>query len=684
MNAVTALRAAVICAAAIALRSATMSSPPAPGGISPALPSPWMPALGRVGSWDLALPRYADAWLRHPILGDPSYDSFTRAAGNPLVRGAPPYAWPVNVSVLHDPLSGNWYAYVGVYPEGYAIGGGAPPSYCHIYRSRDRGQTWEDIGPAFRDPSFRFEGDSETAATAPDVSVVYHDGKYHMAYDWCSEKTTWQNAHAPRDGTDSGVGYAWAERPEGPFHRARRPILRTSEVQRWNHGSSRYRRAYATSLIRRKNDWLVITDLDSGPHFAWGAIVMTAKDPAGKWSEPVMVASLEGDTYYPSPVEGFPAFAYQGYVYDPRTSVGANRNFQVMMRAPIEKAHLPEAWELYQHGSLWHGVLEEHEAYGLWGQTFAGTVDKRGTLHVLYPSRDRAHGYGTINRAWRAWSRPFRTRGFAMSAHTSRSFSCTRFAVKEFALEADLTLRGRARLAWGYQGVLGAEGRADGRPHAMTWTRYTALELSREAWRLLQVGEDGREAEAASGSLDPSDERRIAVKAADATLQLTVDGKPVWEGAWRNEEGALALLLEPWTQVDVTRFRVSGRPGAAEHVWLWSEAISGAGVAEGSYKVVAGREWRFGRGALCETPGERVKWNFRGRGFRLWLPRGPRYGRVEVLLNGRALTALDLHAPTDQASAVVLERRDLPDGYHALVLRGDARPLPVDTLDALQ
>jgi hypothetical protein len=57
---------------------------------------------------------------------------------------------------------------------------------------------------------------------------------------------------------------------------------------------------------------------------------------------------------------------------------------------------------------------------------------------------------------------------------------------------------------------------------------------------------------------------------------------------------------------------------------------------------------------------------------------------VEVLLNGRALTALDLHAPTDQASAVVLERRDLPDGYHALVLRGDARPLPVDTLDALQ
>ena len=166
MNAVTALRAAVICAAAIALRSATMSSPPAPGGISPALPSPWMPALGRVGSWDLALPRYADAWLRHPILGDPSYDSFTRAAGNHLVRGAPPYAWPVNVSVLHDPLSGNWYAYVGVYPEGYAIGGGAPPSYCHIYRSRDRGQTWEDVGPAFRDPSFRFEGDSETAATA--------------------------------------------------------------------------------------------------------------------------------------------------------------------------------------------------------------------------------------------------------------------------------------------------------------------------------------------------------------------------------------------------------------------------------------------------------------------------------------------------------------------------------------
>ena len=38
--------------------------------------------------------------------------------------------------------------------------------------------------------------------------------------------------------------------------------------------------------------------------------------------------------------------------------------------------------------------------------------------------------------------------------------------------------------------------------------------------------------------------------------------------------------------------------------------------------------------AVSRAAGLRVKWNFRGRAFRLWLPRGPAFGRIEARLDG--------------------------------------------------
>lgn len=45
---------------------------------------------------DYAESRYVDVWLRHPVLGDPSFDAFERVPGNPIHTGALPYGWPVN------------------------------------------------------------------------------------------------------------------------------------------------------------------------------------------------------------------------------------------------------------------------------------------------------------------------------------------------------------------------------------------------------------------------------------------------------------------------------------------------------------------------------------------------------------------------------------------------------------
>ena len=68
---------------------------------------------------DYAESRYVDQWLRHPVYGDPSFDSFERLPGNPIHRGIPGLEWPVNGFLFLDPMSGNFYIYVGEYGVNY-------------------------------------------------------------------------------------------------------------------------------------------------------------------------------------------------------------------------------------------------------------------------------------------------------------------------------------------------------------------------------------------------------------------------------------------------------------------------------------------------------------------------------------------------------------------------------------
>ena len=627
------------------LKGVPSQSVPAP--VEARIPAPWTIPPNRAVTINFAESAQADAWLRHVVLGDPSFDSFARRPGNPVVRGKPPFEWPVNGFLFEDPRSGDWYSYVGHYLSGYRTGPGLPATHCRVYRSTDRGQSWKEQGPIFDDPAFRFDGDVRPATVAPDVSVVYAGDRYHMAYDWCTDNTTWDNAFHPPSGADSGVAYAWSEKPEGPFHRTGRPILRTSEMPRRFTLGQKYPRAYATTLIRRAHDWLTLTLTDSDHYFSWGLLAMTAADPAGPWSDPVMVLGVEGDRFFPPILESFPAFVHQGQVYAPHTSVAANRNFQVIYRAAIESAHRPEAWQLDQYGTAWHAEYVPHEGLGIWGQTFSGFVNSQSQFHVLFPSRETSSGLGTINFAVRPWDHPLRERGFVISGHEASGLTLLRCAWNAFDLDAGLTLRGQsARIVWGYGAPLGPDRHSSGStPHPLTRTRHQCLELSAETWRVLAVDAAGKTSLLGSGKLDSGPSRRVSiVRRDDGRTELTIDGRPRWQGRLPPAPGPIGLMVEPHSHLAVNRFAVTGPCEPAAMSWLATEALMGAGVSMADWDMVSSHDYRFGFGAVRKGPGGRVKWNFRGRGFRLWSPKGPDFGPCEVAIDGRKLAELDLHS----------------------------------------
>lgn len=608
----------------------------------------------------------ADAWLRHPVLGDPSFDAFERVAGGPLYRGRPPRAWAVNGFLFDDPQGGGLFAYVGRYPEGYACGPGVVRSDCVVLRSRGGGVTWEEIGPVFAG-ELTFAGDTVGANNTPDVSVVYADGRYHLAYDWGHDTATWASAFNPQGNDDSGMGYAWAERPEGPFHRQPEPIYRNSTHR--SPVSGKYRRVYASTLLRRERDWLLLSLSDSGPGFAWGLYALTAPRPEGPWSEPRLALSLEGDGFHPALMEFFPAFVHGDEVFCPATSVALNRNFQCLWSAPLTRAQVPEAWRLRQHGSLWHAADAEAEHYGLWGQTFSGQIGADGRLRALFPSRDRA-GNGTIGLAVRPWRQPFRERGFVLSGHAGASLALTKSARRAFNLRVRATVRGTARIVWGWAGVLGPDRHgADATLHPLVRTAHQALEWRRERWRVLQVDARGGETELARGNWDEAATRDLEIdQSATGEIAVRCAERELWCGSVAVTVGPCGWLVEADSHVMVERFELAGEPVPWLARWHVFDAFLATGVTEEDWERSADAVSPGGEVACARNAGGRLKWNFTGTGVRWWAPRGPGLARVRIKVDGDVRGEVDLGAASPQAAGLAFACDGLDDGHHALVI----------------
>jgi hypothetical protein len=512
----------------------------------------------------------------------------------------------------------------------------------------------------------------DQGGATPDVSVVYADGRYHMVYDWV--EPDWSQL--------GGLAYAWAEKPEGPFHRAPQPITRNRELTPL---LGKYQRIYAATLVRRKHDWMIVAMMDHAPN-SWALFGMTAPNPEGPYGQRILLRNVEEDEFHPPLLEFYPAFAHRGFVYAPATSVALNRNYNALFRAPLERAAEPGAWELVQNGSVWHSDDVENEAYGLWGQTFSGWVDANGVLQAAFQSRD-LRGMGTVNVAARPWNQPLRRSGFVMSGHQGPSLTLMRCAFGGFRLDARLRLRGTVRLLIDYDGVLGPnEPQSDATLHPLALSRCDAVELNEHEWSVIRFGQPGEKTVVASGTHAGGEAVAVGLdRKPSGETSLFVDDRALWMGEIppRRATGlsVLGIAVESHSHLVAEQFAVQGKPRSAVMNFLFSEAILGAGGSRDDWRELRGPEFRYGLAALSKAPGARVKWNVEGRQFTLWSPRGPQFGKAHLKVDGRVLANLDLHADRLTPSQPVWRSPRLKDGLHAVVLTATDGPLVVDSME---
>lgn len=615
-------------------------------------------------------------WLSHPVYGDPSFDTFKRHPQNPIHRGVTNLEWPVNGFIFPDPLSGNWYLYVGHYPEGYSILGKEKLT-CTVFRSEDAGGTWEHLGPIFDSKEFCFAGDSTPANHAPDVSVVYADGRYHMTYDWLLDDCA--NLDDVFSGK-SGIGYAWSEKPEGPFHRHHEPLLR-NDVPAGNPILGKYSRIYATTLIRRANDWLTLSIMDSRDYHAWGLVGMVSDRPEGPYIDMVPIFHVEGNGYQPPLMEYFPAFVHKGWIYSPAIAVALNRDFQVIHRAQLEDALNPDAWQLFQHGSVWHGTNQENEASGIWGQAFSGFVDGKNQFHVMFPSRD-TNNKGTINLASRPWTHPYSESGFNISGHHGPSLALLKVFFDDFILNSEFELNGTACFFWANTAPLGPNTpTSDATLHELSRPVGSGLRLSRDRWELVSRMEGQVENVLASGDLPEASKRILRIQRHnDGRICLTLNARQVWEGVLNTGAGSIGVLVEKHSSLTVERFDVGGPAYPATLTLLHTEALLGAGQNRADWQETVSSLFRYGVGAVSKAEGGRAKWNIAGSGITVWSPKGPEFGVVKIMVDNFEYT-VNLFAESPLPSQPVFNIDGLPDDFHAVTLKSDNCKLVVDSLD---
>jgi hypothetical protein len=403
---------------------------------------------------------------------------------------------------------------------------------------------------------------------------------------------------------------------------------------------------------------------------------LTSEQPGGPYSSPTLLIYPQSDVFHPPLLEFYPAFVHEGHVYAPATSVAANRNYQTLFRALLEEAHLPRAWQIYQHGSVWHDMPVPHEKKGIWGQTFSGQVGPDNILRVMFPSKN-AEDIGTINLAHRPWDRPYKD-GFVLSAPNKPSVAILRQCYRDFQVQALVRANGGWSFAFACRNPLGPDRvHADACLDPVMRTQRMELKFQEKDWSLC----DGLGV-LKQGALPPggSPVMRLEIKREGRQVRALFNGALLFSETVPDRAGRLELLAEAGTILFADEFHVAGEVLETSEFWLATEARAGCADITNDWRPVTDTGFRYGAGYFSKVAGARAKWNYEGRGFRIWAPVGPEYGTAQLKVDAGAPVELSFRADKGRKSGVVLSC-ELPAGYHSVIITVSTGEVPLDVLE---
>lgn len=623
---------------------------------------------------DYALLSNKNSWSHDYAFGSPSWDSFERFSNNPVYKGRKGMEWPVNGFLFPDPVSGNWYLYVGEYRKNYRVDRDSTTQdfNCVILKSTDRGKTWNKSGDLF--PANLLCYDS-ISIQAPDVMVAYSEGKYHLVFDWVSNHFNWNNAEL------SGIGYAVADKPEGPFIVSKEPIKINTQYKQ-KPLLNRYWRMYAPMIVKRKNDWLLAYMMDTSPApSSWVLAVSTALKPEGPYSNTRIMLNVEKKSNYAPLMEYYPAFANEGYIYFPATSVSINRNYQSIYRVKKEEANDADKYQLFSNGSLWHSVNVENEYSGIWGQTFSGFIDHNDSIYVMFPSKD-SNNYGTINLSRASWKQLQRQKGFNFSANEGNSFTYIKAPNDVESINMEFKLDGTMHFIWDFHSPLDI---LDG------WGKfsleqsdavYKEIEIKRTSWKI-KVFESGKAARTIdSGKIKISEviKNNLQLKKANGKYILSINNGICWEGVLQNNPGIIGLALDPHSYLYTDCMQIHGRHSKGFVTYGFYRALRDAGNQDSDWVFKKDTTFLYGKGAISKMDSSFVKWNYDGKGFELFSPKGPLYGTINIYLDGVLLKSISLKNPREIKSSVIFKFSKRKIKNHAVFIESHDGLLPVDCI----
>ena len=622
---------------------------------------------------DYALLSHRNDWSHDYAFGSPSWDTFERFPNNPVYRGRKGMEWPVNGFLFSDPISRNWYLYIGEYKEFYKSDQDTTTRdfNCVIYRSLDKGKTWIKIGDLF--PANILCYDS-LRIQAPDVMVTFADGKYHLVFDWLSNNFDWNHSE------QSGLGYAIGDRPEGPFIVSKEPIKINSQYKQ-KPLLNRYWRMYAQMIIKRKNDWTLLYMMDTQPTSSGALAVSTSTKPEGPYSNSKIILNVEKKTNYPPLLEFFPAFTHDGYAYFPATSVSINRNYQSVYRVKIEDITNADKYEIFSAGSVWHSENVENEYAGIWGQTFSGFVDDKDSIYVMFPSKDPKN-YGTINLAKASWNHLYRNRGFNLTANKGNSFSYIKKVIDIEGIDMKFKLDGTMHLIWDFHSridILDGWGKF---ALSQNNTDYKEIVISKTDWKINIYDPVKNILHVDSGKMQRWDSagNTLQFKKTDGKYSLVLNDVKCWEGTLKNDPGIVGVALDPHSYLFAESFVVDGHQMEGSITYGCRQALLNSGNLKNDWTFKNDSMFLYGRGVVSKKDSSFAKWNFDGKGFELYSPKGPLYGTINIYLDGKLLNHLSLKDSHEIKSSMILKSTDLTMGSHAVFIETFDGLLPLDCI----